>query len=131
MDTGVAHKQLDLEEYGDALDRRLDSSQHVFQEIIHRAKSDPRRIVFPEGEEEKILRAAEILHEEKIAQPILLGNRETIQKAAEKFQVSLSGCAIVDPASFGELNAYAEEYYQLRQRKGCTRVEAREPELAK
>jgi malate dehydrogenase (oxaloacetate-decarboxylating)(NADP+) len=126
METGAAHKQIDLEEYGEALDRRLDSSQQVFQQIIHRAKADPRRIVFPEGEEEKILRAAEILHEEKIAHPILLGSRDAIHGAAEKFQVSIDGCDIVDPASFGGLGEYAEEYYQLRQRKGCTRVEARE-----
>jgi malate dehydrogenase (oxaloacetate-decarboxylating)(NADP+) len=125
IESGVAQLPLDIEEYHQSLARRLDVSQVVLQMILQKAQSDPRRIVFPEGEEEKILRAAQILREERIAQPILLGNREAILAAAERFHLPTEGWQIVDPEKSKRMEEYAGEYYRLRQRKGVTPDEAR------
>ncbi len=126
METRVAQKPVNLEEYRDSLESRLDTSQQVLHVMIRKAQTDPRRIVFPEGEQEKILRAAQILKEERIAYPILLGNRDAILAAAERFRLPAEGWNVVDPSHFPALNDYAEELYRLRQRKGCTRDEANE-----
>jgi malate dehydrogenase (oxaloacetate-decarboxylating)(NADP+) len=125
MDSGVAQIRLDIDAYRQTLARRLDVSQGVLQMILQKAQSDPRRIVFPEGEEEKILRAAQILREEQIAQPILLGNRAAILAAAERFHLATEGWQIVDPEKSARFDEYAAEYFRLRQRKGVTPDEAR------
>ena len=124
METGVARKPVDLEEYRDTVALRLDVSQQVFQVVIQRAQSDPRRIVLPEGDNAKVLRAAQILHEEGIAHPILLGRQVDIDDAAEKHQVSLEGIEVQDPAHSPTLDDYRRELYEARQRKGITLVEA-------
>ena len=124
MFTGVARKKVDLDEYRVKLATRLDSSQEVLQLIIRKAQADPRRIVLPEGDDEKILRAAQFLREEKIAEPVLLGTRDKIIETAERIRVSHQGLEIIDPARFDGLDVYAEELYNLRQRKGVTRKEA-------
>jgi len=124
MRSGVARKTVDLDEYRAKLAARLDSSQEVLQLIIRKAQADPRRIVFPEGDEEKILRAAHLLREEKIAEPVLIGTRDKIIETAERIRVPHQGLEIIDPSCFDGLDAYAEELYNLRQRKGVTRKEA-------
>jgi len=126
MESGVARRPVNLEEYRGALARRLDSSEEVFQRIIEKAKADPRRIVFPEAESEKILRAAQVLREEGIAKPVLIGESERILAAAENCGVPHEGWEIVSPADFEALDSYADELYELRQRKGCTRQGAYE-----
>ena len=125
IESGVAQTRPDIEEYRQSLARRLDVSQGVLQMILQKAQSDPRRIVFPEGEEEKILRAAQILRDERIAEPILLGNREAIVAAAERFQLPTEGWQIVDPEKTAGFEEYVAEYFRLRQRKGVTADEAR------
>ena len=124
MRTGVAGKKVDLDEYRTQLAARLDSSQQVLQLIIRKAQTDPRRIVFPEGDEEKILRAAQVLREEEIAEPVLLGPRDAILETAERLRVSHVGLEMIDPSRFEGLDAYAEELYNLRRRKGVTPNEA-------
>ena len=124
MRSGVAGKKVDLDEYRAKLAARLDSSQEVLQLIIRKAQTDPRRIVFPEGDEEKILRAAQVLREEKIAEPVLLGARDKIVETAERIRVPHEGLEVIDPLHFEGLEAYAEELYNLRQRKGVTLKEA-------
>ncbi len=120
MQSGVAQKRLDLDQYREALARRLGKAQEIFRVLIHKAQQAPKRIVFPEGEEDKILRAAQILCDEKIAVPILLGNPARIREAFNGSSVEA-----IDPARSPLLEAYAEELYQLRHRKGVTRDEAR------
>ncbi|MBI3697799.1 MAG: NADP-dependent malic enzyme, partial [Acidobacteria bacterium] len=126
MESGVAQKQLDLEEYRESLARRLGMAQEVFRVMSHKAQQAPKRIVFPEGEEEKILRAAQILCDEKIAHPILLGDAERIQARARELGVHNSGWETLDPARSGQVESYAQELYEARHRKGVTRDEARE-----
>ena len=76
METGVARTPVDLAEYRERLERLLGKAHEVMRTIIRKAQLQPRSVVFPEGENEKILRAAHILVEEEIALPILLGRRK-------------------------------------------------------
>ena len=94
--------------------------------IIHKAKNKPRRVLFPEGEHEKILRAAHILVEEKIAQPMLIGNTEVIRAKAADLSIPLEKIQIVDPAIWPKRESYIQTLYELRQRRGVTLSEARE-----
>ena len=124
METGVARQPVDLAQYKEQLERRLGKAHEVMRSMIHKAQKDPKRIVFTEGEEGKILRACQILLDEKIAVPILLGNEAKIQARITELRLNLKGAQIVDPADFPHLPVYAEEFYQIRQRKGVTRTEA-------
>jgi malate dehydrogenase (oxaloacetate-decarboxylating)(NADP+) len=94
--------------------------------LIHKARRKPCRVVFPEGEEGKILRAAHIVMDEKIAEPVLIGRKQVIEERARALGLDLNGARIVDPGTAGEAEAYIESYYELRQRKGVTRREAGE-----
>ena len=124
VESGVAKAEIDFDEYRDVLEQRLDTSQEVVHHMMHKAQADPRKIVLPEGDEPKILRAAQTLVEERIAHPILLGPRELILAVAAEHNVSVEGVDIVDPLEFPRRDEYLEELYALRQRKGVTRVEA-------
>jgi len=125
MDTGVARKPLaDLEAYKDALEARLGKSREIMRFFIHKAQRAPKRIVFPEGEEEKILRAAQIIIDEKIAQPILLGSRSLIRQRITDLGLDLEGAEMVNPSKSTKFDEYVTGSYQLRQRKGVTRYDA-------
>ncbi|HWQ56777.1 MAG TPA: NADP-dependent malic enzyme [Bryobacteraceae bacterium] len=129
METGVAQRPVDLEEYRDALERRLGKAREFMRVVIHKAQRAPKRVVFPEGEEDKILRAAQILLDEKIATPILLGEESTIRARIADLHLHLEGAEIVDPVSSPNLESYADALYRLRQRRGITLTEA--PEFMK
>jgi malate dehydrogenase (oxaloacetate-decarboxylating)(NADP+) len=124
METGVAQEPVDLAQYRDALERRLGRAREVMRTVINRARRDPKRVVFPEGEQPKILRACQILLDEKIAHPILLGNRQEIDRLIAELHLHLEGIQVVEPARFPRLDEYTEEFYSVRQRKGVTRTEA-------
>ncbi|HEX9829259.1 MAG TPA: NADP-dependent malic enzyme [Bacteroidota bacterium] len=125
METGVARAPVsDFEAYRDTLEARLGKSREVMRVFIHRAQHDPKRIVFPEGEEEKVLRAAQIIVEEKIAKPILLGSRTLITQRIKELGLDLDGIEIVNPSKSMKHDEYATAFYSLRQRKGVTRFDA-------
>ncbi len=126
IDSGVAGEIIDLDEYRDQLERRLGRAQGVMRIMIHKAQRGPKRIVFSEGEEPKILRAAQILLDEKIATPILLGGEALIRGRIADLHLNLDSAEIVDPLSSPNTSAYAAEFYRLRQRKGVTLNEASE-----
>jgi malate dehydrogenase (oxaloacetate-decarboxylating)(NADP+) len=126
METGVAKEPVNLEEYRERLERLLGKAHEVMRLIIHKAQNKPRRVVFPEGEHEKILRAAHILADEKIAQPILLGNTQVIRAKAADLSMELEEIQIVDPTTWPKREAYIQTLYELRQRRGVTLSEARE-----
>ncbi len=88
------------------------------------AKSDLRKIVLPEGNEERNLKAAQIIHAEKIAEVILVGNRSEIETNAEKFGVDIEGITIEDPSTSERTKGYAEGLYELRKKKGVTQTMA-------
>jgi malate dehydrogenase (oxaloacetate-decarboxylating)(NADP+) len=122
--TGVAQITLDIAEYCEQLERRLGKAREVMRVMIHKAQREPRRIVFPEGEEDKILRASQILIDEKIAVPILLGRESVIRERLASLHLHTYSMRIIDPWSSPERARYAQELYKLRQRKGLTPREA-------
>jgi malate dehydrogenase (oxaloacetate-decarboxylating)(NADP+) len=124
MDSGVARERVDLNLYRDELERRQSKVHGVMRIMIHKAQQKPKRVVFPEGEEIKILRAAQILIDEKIALPILLGREAMIRERMVDLHINLGSALIVDPAQSPERARYADELYRRRQRKGVTRKEA-------
>jgi malate dehydrogenase (oxaloacetate-decarboxylating)(NADP+) len=124
METGVAQQPLDLDHYRESLERRLGRSHEVMRIMIHKAQRNPKRVVFPEGAEDKILRTAQILIDEKIATPILLGNESAVRQRASDLHVNVGSAMIVDPAKSPYLAEYTQEFFQLRQRKGLTYTDA-------
>ncbi|GBD93534.1 NADP-dependent malic enzyme [bacterium BMS3Abin05] len=126
METGVARIQIDLDKYKERLTALLGRSHEIMRIILNKAKLSPRRIVYPEGEEEKILRAAQILVDENIAKPVLLGREKVIREKAKELHLELRGVEIVDPWHYPKLDDYVQELYKLRQRRGATLVEAKE-----
>jgi len=126
IDSGVAQLPIDLDEYRDQLERRLGKAHEVIRMMIHKAQREPKRVVFPEGEEAKILRACQILIDERIAHPVLLGRRQTVQSKVCDLRLSLEGVEIIDPREFPRLGEYTNCLYELRRRKGVTLSEASE-----
>ncbi|HEU4725243.1 MAG TPA: NADP-dependent malic enzyme [Candidatus Eisenbacteria bacterium] len=124
MKTGVARRTLDLVEYRERLEARLGKSREIARAVIHRAIRDPRRIVFPEGLHPRILRVAAHLVSEGIARPVLLGKTEEIEAAAKRIDVSLRGVELIHPRRHPKREAYVEELYRLRHRKGLRRKDA-------
>ncbi len=122
--SGVADEFIELEEYRQTLEARLGRAQGIMRGIINRAMQDPRRLVFPEGEELRIMRAARIVADEGIGQPILLGNPEIIKRRAQAASISLEEIQIVDPASSQSRESYALYLWERRQRKGLSLGEA-------
>jgi len=127
MDSGVARQPIaDMAKYVEHLESLQGKAKETMRLIINKAKSDPKRIVFPEGDNEKILRAAQILIEEGIAKPILIGNRDKINAKMEELGLDFNGgVSIIDPSNFDKSEEYAQELFSLRQRKGLTLSEAR------
>lgn len=126
METGVARTPVDLAEYRERLERLLGKAHEVMRTIIHKAQVRPKRVVFPEGESEKILRAAHVLVEEKIAQPILLGDEKIIEARAKDLSVALEEIKVVNPKTSEKRDGYATSLYELRQRRGVTLTEAQQ-----
>jgi malate dehydrogenase (oxaloacetate-decarboxylating)(NADP+) len=114
----------DWDKYKDQLESRLSVAREFTRQIIQRARFSPKRIVFPEGEYEKIIKAAAKVVEEGFGYPILLGNEITIREKAEKFNVSLDSITIIDPEKSSLLDSYTAQLFKMRQRKGVTEVEA-------
>lgn len=125
MKTGVARVELDLETYRHELEARLGRTREVMRDYMLKARRDPRRIVYPEGENERIIRAAIRVVEEGIAVPILLGRERKIRAIAVELGANLEGIEILDPNDADDRHErYAEQLYLRRQRKGMTRAEA-------
>jgi len=125
LKTGVARKKIDIEQYKQRLEARLGKQKEVMRIFINKAKSQPKKIVFPEGSEEKILRACQVIIDEGIAKPILLGKKDAvIQKAKELSLDILDSAEIIEPSKYPKFDEYVEEFFQMRQKKGVTRVEA-------
>ncbi len=121
MDSGMAKIPItDWGAYHQQLLNRIGIDQKLMTRIIDRAKKVPKRVVFSEANHHKILKAAQILQDEKIAKPILLGNKEEIEKLITEHKLELD-CPIINTLDEPEkCNAYAELLYKKRQRKGMT-----------
>ena len=125
MKSGVARIELDLEEYREQLERRLGKSREVMRIMMNQAKKRPCKVVFPEGENDKVLRASQVITDEGFARPILLGNEDRIRQLMQNYELDQERVVIIDPERSEKMPGYVEELYQLRQRKGVTRAEAR------
>jgi malate dehydrogenase (oxaloacetate-decarboxylating)(NADP+) len=122
--SGVAGRFVDVEGYRDELESRLGRARGVMRGIINRAVSDPKRLVFAEGEEPKIVRAARICADEGIALPVLLGNADAIRRAAADYAIPLHEIEIVDILTSPDREKYARYLWERRQRKGLSLGEA-------
>jgi malate dehydrogenase (oxaloacetate-decarboxylating)(NADP+) len=124
--SGAAREFIDLDDYRDTLEARLGRAKGVMRGIINRAHRDPKRVVFPEGEAFKVMKAAQILVDEGIAFPILLGDEARIRRLAQEANLTLEGVSVVDPASSDRRNEYAQFLWRRRQRKGLSFAEAQQ-----
>ena len=122
--SGVAKEMIDLEHYREQLEARLGRARGIMRGIINRAVRDPKRIVFPEGEEPKIIRAARMIVDEGIGSPILLGQRANIERIAAEGHISLRDILIEDPGTSERRDEYADYLWKRRQRKGLSHGEA-------
>lgn len=127
MDSGIAKIHItDWALYEEQLQKRIGIDQKLMSRIISRAKQDPKRVIFAEADHPKILKAAQILVDEGIATPVLLGNVIRIKKIIEEHNLDLKDCIIINPTDDKEKRKeYAEMLYKKRQRKGVTFIEGR------
>ena len=128
MESGVALEPIeDWEKYNDELLDRLGADNKIVRLLLDRARLNPKRIVFAESDQLDVLKAAQIVHEEGIAIPVLLGNRDVILELKEELDFD-ADVEIIDPKSAEEVehvNKYAEVYWKARKRKGITLFEAK------
>jgi malate dehydrogenase (oxaloacetate-decarboxylating)(NADP+) len=124
MESGAAREEVDLEEYEERLEARLGKSREMMRVVLNKAKSDPKRVALAEGNDEKMIRAAYQLQEQGIAEPVLVGNPDRIDRTADRLGLEFDP-EVHNPRE-SEADAYAERLYQLRQRKGITKSEARD-----
>lgn len=128
MDTGVAKTPItDWDKYTEELLERLGSDNKMVRLLTNRAKTDPKRIVFAEADHLDVLKAAQIVYEEHIGTPILLGNKEIIQELMQEIDFD-SEVTIIDPKTPEEKERrerYSEAYWQSRQRQGLSLLDAR------
>jgi malate dehydrogenase (oxaloacetate-decarboxylating)(NADP+) len=122
MRSGVARTAVAPSEYREALARRFVRGREFMRFTIARARRSPRRIVFSEGEEPRIVRAAHAIAREGIGHPVLLGREEAVRGLMAEMHVD--GVEVVDPCASPHHDEYAEALYQARQRKGIARREA-------
>ncbi|TDK44923.1 NADP-dependent malic enzyme [Algoriphagus formosus] len=126
IDSGVARKSItDWDAYELELQERIGIDQRLMSVVIARAKKDPKRVVFAEADNRKILKAAQIIRDEKIAQPILLGNKEKILALIQENSLDLEHVTIIDPLEETEkLDQFTKVLYDKRKRKGMTLTDA-------
>jgi malate dehydrogenase (oxaloacetate-decarboxylating)(NADP+) len=132
MDSGVARIQIDLEQYKIELEKRLGVRQSFARSIKEKVQlsggdtsKELPKIVFPEGSNKKILRACEVIMQEQICQPILLGNEARIRQAiADLGLTSLDGVPIITPSQAEQRREYADNFWKSRQRKGLGHEQA-------
>ncbi len=120
-ETGVAKEPItDWDGYADQLAGRISRGREAMRTVIQKARRKSVRVVFPEAEEEKVLRACEILLADNIAVPVLVGNAEAIGARIAELDLDLTGADIVDCASSEKLEEYAFELWRIRRRRGVT-----------
>ncbi len=128
MESGVArHHITDWEEYENSLNQRLGIDNQLLRMAGAQARQDPKRIVFAEAENQKILRTAQLALEEGVAYPILLGSAEKIKQIAEANGIDLTGMPVIDPKgdeTADKRKEYGEKFFEKRQRKGFNHYES-------
>ncbi|PYP33065.1 MAG: NADP-dependent malic enzyme [Gemmatimonadetes bacterium] len=123
--SGVAGRVIDVEEYRAQLDARLGRAREVMRGLSTRAQQQAQRIAFPEGEDARILRAARVLADDGIGEPILLGDPDLIRRQADDAGVTLEDIALANPRASVHQETFAQALWELRRRRGITLREAR------
>ncbi|BDQ02149.1 phosphate acetyltransferase [Ignavibacterium sp.] len=126
IETGVAKiTEMDWDAYREKLKERLGLSKEIIRVMIHKAQQKPKRVVYPEGEEENIIRAAHAVYNDGIAKPILLGNEKIIKQEIERIGYDLNEFTIIDPENCDKCEDYAKTFFDRRKRKGATLYDSR------
>ncbi len=125
MESGVARRTIDIEEYRDQLARRQGGGRRMRRYFINMARHNPKRLVFAEGHHPQIIRAAAQIQDEGIAKPILVGMPEVIQQRISELGLDFKP-RVVNPKDYSRHNEYAQAYFELRKRKGTSMAGARE-----
>jgi len=129
MESGVAQNPItDWEAYREELLERMGSEDKITRLLMNRAKQDPKRIVYAEADHLDVLKAAQIVYDEKIAIPILLGRRDVILELMSEIEFEGDDITIIDPKSDEEKkqrHSYAEALWKKRSRKGVTFYDAK------
>ena len=129
MESGVAKEPIeDWDRYREQLAARTGSEQKTLRVLHHRAKQNPKKLVFAEADQLDVLKAAQIVKEEGIAEPILLGRKEIITDLMASIDFDPTSVQILDPKSMEERemkNNYAQLYWHDQKRKGVTEYEAK------
>src|SRR3954469_17741616 len=126
METGVARTPIpDFEAYHRRLETLISRRLELMRGIVDQARHSPRRVVFPEGEHEQILRAAKVLVDEGIAHPILLARREVIAERLRALDLPEDRLTILHNESSDKFDGYVRRLHEMRRRDGMTLVEAR------
>lgn len=128
ISSGVARKIItNWSAYAEELEQRMGLDNKLFSSLTDRARKDPQYVVFAEADNYKILKAAQIVHDEGLAIPILLGKKERINKLIEEYELNFKNVEIIDPRA-PEMEQkrieFGEQMYEERKRKGFTRLEA-------
>lgn len=127
MESGVATEEItDWDKYRDELNDRMGSDNKLIRLLVNRAKTAPKRVVYAEADQLNVLKTAQIAHEEGIAIPILLGNKEIILELKEEIGF-VADVEIIDPKATEEADRrsrFAEKYWKNRLRRGITLLEA-------
>lgn len=128
MESGVAKKMItDWDAYEIELNKRLGIDNQLIRALGSKARKDPKRVVFADAENAKVLKAAQIALDEGIAIPILLGNPDIIQEIAEINNITIEGMEIINPKSEDvaqKRQEYADIFFKKRQRRGINKYEA-------
>jgi len=129
MDSGVARKPIvDWDAYKEELYKRLGTDDNILRWAINKAKQNPKRVVFAEAENLKVLKAAQIVKDEGIAIPILLGDEKKIKKLIVDHKIQLTDVEILDPRSDDTTERrerYGEQFFAKRHRRGYNLYEAK------
>lgn len=129
MDSGVARKPItDWDAYHEELYKRLGADDNILRWAINKAKQNPKRVVFAEAENLKVLKAAQIVKDEGIATPILLGNEKKIKMLIEENKIQLTDVEILDPrdeSTIEKRDQYGQVYFMKRHRRGYNLYEAK------
>ena len=126
--SGVATRPIsNLKEYAETLKSHVDRSFTLMRQIFSTAQEHPQRIVYPEAEDPRILRAAQVLVQDKIAWPILIGRPDRVQPQIKSLKLDLKNgenCTFIDPNNYPEHEKYSDIYYDMRKRDGVLPPEA-------
>ncbi len=129
MESGVAqHPIINWDAYEVSLNKRLGLDNQIIRALNTKARKDPKRLVFADADNQKILKAASIVYDEGIAYPILLGDEKKIKQIAEQNNIDITELPIIDPRNDEmeeKRNVYGEIFFTKRQRKGFNYYESK------